>query len=198
MFALLLLLIPFRNLSTPRKMSERPNFAELVVYLLPENEWRTGETLQSQAFKDNKTSFSPGPMTSCLDLYHYNRLKEAGCNKKQLETAWKEWKKLGRFEHGEEYRYAIFDNLQPFGRARNLFEEIQNGLQGSEEERQKIYRRWIQKGLKEAAKSKDWHNFLEVQRDIIDVNLLARVSGDSGNGFSKIEWNKERLGNRIY
>jgi hypothetical protein len=176
----------------PRQMSGDPHFAELVVYILPEDLWTQGYTLQS---KGSQNKPPPGPTNSCLDAFHYGKLKEVYDNKAQLEKAWKEWKKLGRYEYGEEQRKLLFDDFVPIGRANCIYEEVRKAKEGSVEDWEEFYDLWLQKGLREARKCKTWLHFKEIE-ELENVNKMEEMTRTT---FSwKIRWDKDIVGKRIY
>ena len=98
------------SLKRPRPMSIVPTFAELVVYYLPAEEQKNGTTLNTNP------NCPPSSKTSVLDMYHYRLLSEnEDCNQEVLKSAWKEWRRLGMYEHGEAYRRNILETTRHFG-----------------------------------------------------------------------------------
>jgi hypothetical protein len=63
----------------------------------------------------------------------------------------------------------------PFGVAKNLFGEIVSRLAGSDVDQVRFKEKWIQKGLIEVGRSKEWTTFQVVQKGIFDVKLLEEL-----------------------
>src|SRR5205809_7621091 len=106
-------MLMIRHTKCPREMSSNPSFAELVVYMLPSNEQSNGNTINSGK------QCSPGPKTSVLDEYHYKLLLElTPCyvDFEVLDSAWKEWLRLGEYEHGESQRRSLLNTTKPWGK----------------------------------------------------------------------------------
>lgn len=176
-------------------MSELPTFPELVVYLLPEKEWIYLVPPQyTPANTRRRTKNVSRP--SRLDRYHYQLLStHPDCDRPLLEVAYKDWLKLGEYEDGKEYGESLLNDIASFGVAKNLFEEIMSELMaGSDADQVGFKEKWIQKGLTEAGRSKEWTNFQVVQKGIFDVKLLEDSSSDTSY---KIQWKSPMLGRNL-
>ena len=181
-------------LLAPRQMSEKPTFPELVVYLLAEEEWIY---LVPPQFTPAKAQRNTRGMTrpSQLDNHHYQLLStHPDCDKSLLELAYKDWLKLEEYENGKQYGESLLNDIAPFGIAKNLFKEIMSGLAGSDVEQVRFKEKWIQKGLKEAGRSKEWTTFQVVQKGIFDVQLLEELSDYTSY---KIQWESPMLGRNL-
>ena len=87
------------------------------------------------------------------------------------------------------------NEIAPFGVAKNLYRKIMNGLMaGSDVNKAKFKEKWIQKGLTEAGRSKEWTMFQVVQRGIFDVKSLEDSSNDTSY---KIQWKSPMLGRNL-
>ena len=194
MIQLLFVLTSLRLLPAPRQMSEKPTFPELVVYLLPEKEWIY---LVPPQYTPAKTRRNTRNVTRPprLDNHHYQLLStHPDCDRPLLELAYKDWLRLEEYEDGKEYGESLLNDIAPFGVAKNLFSEIMSGLAGSDVCQMRFKEKWIQKGLTEAGRSKEWTNFQVVQKGIFDVKLLEDLSNDTSY---KIQWKSPMLGRNL-
>ena len=147
------------SLKRPRLMSMNPIFAELVVYYLPEDEQKRGYTLNSNP------NLPSGSKVSVLDLYHYQLLSSCDeCDRNMLESAWEEWKSLGKYEHGEKFRRTLYDSIKSLNVHIQLEREIRMGMDGSSKEMGIFYLKWQKKGMREAKSDKDWVMWKEVNQ----------------------------------
>ena len=192
MIQLLFVLTSLRLLPVPRQMSEKPTFPELVVYLLPEKEWiyLVPPQYTPANTRRNTRNVTRPPR---LDSYHYQLLStHPDCDKSLLKLAYKDWLKLEEYEDGKEYGELLLNDIAPFGVAKNLFSDIMSGLAGSDvDQAVRFKEKWIQKGLTEAGRSKEWTGFQVVQKGIFDVKLLEDLSNDTSY---KIQWKSPMLG----
>ena len=133
-----------------------PTFAELVVYYLSEDE-------QKPRFSDPNDP--PGSKISVLDTYHYQQLLACeDIDLDQLEVAWKTWKQLGQYEHGELFRQTLYNTTKGLNRCLKLYREIKRGLwEGTLREQVVFELQWEKKGLREAKSDKDWVMWKEVK-----------------------------------
>ena len=194
MIQLLFVLTSLRLLPAPRQMSEKPTFPELVVYLLPEKEWiyLVPPQYTPANTRRNTRNVTRPPR---LDNYHYQLLStHPDCDRSLLELAYKDWLKLEEYEDGKEYGESLLNDIAPFGVAKNLFSEIMSGLAGSDVDQVRFKEKWIQKGLTEAGRSKEWTSFQVVQKGIFDVKLLEDLSNDTSY---KIQWKSPMLGRNL-
>jgi hypothetical protein len=147
------------SLKRPRLMSMNPTFAELVVYHLPEDEQKRGYTLNSNP------NLPSGSKVSVLDLYHYQLLSNCDeCDGNMLESAWEEWKNLGKYEHGEKFRRTLYNSTKSLNVHIQLEREIRMGMDGSSREMGIFYLKWQKKGMREAKSDKDWMMWKEVNQ----------------------------------
>ena len=194
MIQLLFVLTSLRLLPAPRQMSEKPTFPELVVYLLPEKEWiyLVPPQYTPANTRRNTRNVTRPPR---LDSYHYQLLStHPDCDRSLLELAYKDWLKLEEYEDGKEYGELLLNDIAPFGVAKNLFSDIMSGLAGSDIDQVRFKEKWIQKGLTEAGRSKEWTSFQVVQKGIFDVKLLEDLSNDTSY---KIQWKSPMLGRNL-
>jgi hypothetical protein len=191
----LLVMTGLRRLPAPRQMSKQPTFPELVVYLLPEKEWIYLVPPQYSP-ANTRRSTNNVSRSSRLDSYHYQLLStHPDCDRTLLEAAYKDWLKLEEYEDGKVYGESLLNDIAPFGVAKNLFEEIMSRLMaGSNVDQVKFKEKWIQKGLTEAGRSKEWSNFQVVQKGIFDVKVLEDSSSDTSY---KIQWKSPMLGRNL-
>ena len=139
-------------------MSIVPTFAELVVYYLPAEEQKNGTTLNTNP------NCPPGSKTSVLDMYHYRLLsKNEDCDQEVLKSAWKEWRRLGMYEHGEAYRRNLLETTRRFGVHVELQKKIAAGMDGSAREMGVFWMEWKAKGMREAKADKNWEIWKEVE-----------------------------------
>src|SRR5271154_5618752 len=97
-----------------------PTFAELVVYYLPEDE-------QNRRLSDPNDL--PGSKVSVLDSYHYQQLLVCDeVDSGLLKSAWKAWKRLGQYEHGELFRQTLYNTTKPLNVHIQLQREIRAGM----------------------------------------------------------------------
>jgi hypothetical protein len=175
-------------------MSEKPTFPELVVYLLPEKEWIylvPPQYTPANARRNTRSATRPPR----LNNHHYQLLStHPDCDRSLLEFAYEDWLKLEEYEDGNEYGESLLNDIAPFGVAKNLFSEIMNGLAGSNVDQVRFKEKWIQKGLTEAGRSKEWTTFQVVQKGIFDVKLLEELSSDISY---KIHWKSPMLGRNL-
>jgi hypothetical protein len=159
-----------RNLTPPSSMTDQPSFAELVIYYLPEKEWDSGQQSELMA---------QGSKTSCLNKYHYALLRQnENCDHKVLAKAWTEWQELGKYENGETTRRAVFEKTKLYGRARMLYQEIEIGLNGIDEERMRFQAKWVAQGLREAKRMKEWNEFQVVDMTFGMVDDNSQITLD--------------------
>lgn len=169
-------------------MSLNPTFAEFVIYYLPVDEQRNGNTLN----RDN--TLPPCSKNSILDDYHYKLLlrDEVDCDREQLKKAWNEWGELGKYEHGERYRRTLFENTKRLNRHLELFDEIKAGVDGTSRQIGLFWIKWRAKGLREAKSNKDWEMWKEVE-------AMTRYFPDPvGCEKLKCQHYGECLGKKIY
>ena len=142
----------------PRLISMQSSFAELIVYYLPEEEQKWGYILNADP------NHSPGSKISILDSYHYQQLLNCQeyIDRELLKSAWKEWKELGTYEHGELFRQTLYNTTKPLNIYIRLQEEIKLGMDGSRSDIGKFYLEWHKKGMREAKSDKDWIMWKEV------------------------------------
>jgi hypothetical protein len=192
MIQLLFVLTSLRLLPAPRQMSEKPTFPELVVYLLPEKEWIYLVPPQHTPANTRRGNTRNATRPPRLDNHHYQLLStHPDCDRSLLELAYKDWLKLEEYEDGKKYGESLLNDIAPFGVAKNLFREIMNGLAGSDVDQVRFKEKWIQKGLTEAGRSKEWTTFQVVQKGIFDVKLLESLLDDTSY---KIQWKSPMLG----
>lgn len=192
MIQLLFVLTSLRLLPAPRQMSEKPTFPELVVYLLPEKEWIYLVPPQYTPANMRRGNTRNATRPPRLDNHHYQLLStHPDCDRSLLELAYKDWLKLEEYEDGKKYGESLLNDIAPFGVAKNLFREIMNGLAGSDVGQVRFKEKWIQKGLTEAGRSKEWTTFQVVQKGIFDVKLLEGLLDDTSY---KIQWKSPMLG----
>ena len=136
-------------------MSMNPTFAELVVYYLPEDE-------QKRRYSDPNDP--PGSKVSVLDSYHYQQLLTCDeVDPYQLKSAWKVWKQLGQYEHGELFRRTLYNTTKPLNVHIQLQREIRVGMDGPSRDMGLFELKWERKGLREAKSDKDWVMWKEVE-----------------------------------
>ena len=133
----------------PQIMYTNPSFAEMVVHYLPVEEQTRGYTVNT-----DKT-LPPSSKNSVLDEYHYLLLKETDCDSDEVKSAWRDWKELGKYEHGELYRRNLFENAKCLNPYLKLWKEISVGMDGPHEEMVRISMKWFAKGIREAKSNKD-------------------------------------------
>lgn len=164
-----------------------PTFAELVVYHLPKDE-------QKRRFSD--PSDPPGSKVSVLDKYHYQQLQECvGVDLHELKAAWKAWKQLGQYEHGELFRQTLYNTTKGLTPHIQLYQEIKIGMwDGTIKEKGIFEDRWERKGMREAKSDKDWVMWKDV---IVMTKYRPEIIGclreDCNHGNDH-----ECLGARIY
>jgi len=112
----------------PRPMNTlriNPSFPEIAFHYLSPDECRNHSNI------NNNTP--PGPEISILNKYHYNCLRSL-CPKKVLNTAWKEWKRLGEFKNGDKQRFVQYGEASSMKQRYELYQEVWKGTQGTQEE----------------------------------------------------------------
>jgi hypothetical protein len=130
-----------------------------VVYHLPREEFWKGNTLN----RDN--TLPPSSKNSFFDEYHYNLLLEGEmCKEAELNRTWRDWKELGKYEHGEEFRQKLAYQLIELKPFLDFFEIIKAGMNGTDRDIGVFYMKWRTQGLKEAASDKNWTIWKEVWR----------------------------------
>jgi hypothetical protein len=136
-----------------------PTFADFVVYHLPREEFQKGNTLN----RDN--TLPPSSKNSIFDEYHYNLLLEGEmCKEAELNRTWRDWKEMGKYEHGEEFRQKLAIELIELKPYLDFFETIKEGMDGMGKDMGIFYLKWRTQGMKEAARDKDWKTWTEVWR----------------------------------
>jgi hypothetical protein len=153
-----------------------PSFAELVCYYLPTKDWYQNESYF------NGTAPICAPETSIFDKYHYRLLEiNPDCNNMQLEMAWKEWCRLGKYKRGEDQRKNLFSGSAVWIHHRDIYNEIKCGLYGSIEDQEMFREKWMEIGIKEASENAMWETFEsfkeyemneETKRPLRDINQL--------------------------
>jgi hypothetical protein len=84
-----------------------------------------------------------------LGRFHYNLLKsKPDCPRAALDSAWKEWVRLGKFERGEEQRLTLMASTGEHAERRLLYLEAMK-LLGGEEESRAFRKKWEKIGLEE-------------------------------------------------
>ena len=147
-----------------------PTFADFVVYHLPREEFWKGNTFN----RDN--TLPPSSKNSIFDEYHYNLLLEGEmCNEAELNRTWRDWKEVGKYEHGEEFRQKLASELIELKPYLDFFETIKEGMDGDSKDMGVFYLKWRTQGLKEAARDKDWKTWTEVWR--MNETRFRRISG---------------------
>jgi len=176
-----------------------PSFPELVVYLLPEKEWRylvRSNTTTTTKPKDQNLGSRPPE----LNDYHYELLKLTDYDKQKLEDAYKNWRRLQEYENGKDFGEALLSDLAPFGTAWNVFREIESLFTVQDPAmRENLKNKWIRKGLAEAARTKSWQEFKIVEKNHL-WTLAALLSPTLNlNPFvdSKFWRQRQLLGKRL-
>jgi hypothetical protein len=160
--------------------------------LLPEKEWMYLVPPQYTPANVRRGNTRNSTRPPRLDDHHYQLLStHPDCDRSLLELAYKDWLKLEEYEDGKKYGESLLNDIAPFGVAKNLFREIMNGLAGSDVDQVRFKEKWIQKGLTEAGRSKEWTTFQVVQKGIFDVKLLESLLDDTSY---KIQWKSPMLG----
>lgn len=158
-------------------MSQNPHFAELVAYSLPESQW-----IYLVEFKQTpqRTHRPPFKKEEELGESHYQLLLLLpDCDKGLIEKAYKNWKKLEKYENGKECQQSLLNRVAAYAVNWNISEEIRIGLNGTEDEQAKFKDKWIGKGLWQAGRRSGWWRFNEKET----MDSLAYLKDDLRMSF---------------
>jgi hypothetical protein len=154
-----------RTARQPREMvsrNEPPEFAFFVCKYLPPMEWYRGYTLKNRDIP--LTTLTPGPLVSWFDLYHYEKLQEVEeVDKVLLKRSFNLWCYWGEFEGGEPQRNTLACLYMAWAKSLAFYEEIQKGVNGTEEQKKAFEEKWKAIGMVEAGRDTDWEIWEKLQ-----------------------------------
>jgi hypothetical protein len=154
-------------------ISKNPPFSELVCRYLTREEWTRNGRVESpwevdlgkKKYRFNymepiETNAQPGPEAGIMDKQHYRALsKNKECDKTILKAAWKEWKRLGCYEFGENQRRYLASHAQFTLDHIIAIQALCRGTEGSMEEQEEYTSKLMLEGKAQSNERGKWITF---------------------------------------
>ena len=104
---------------------------------------------------------------SMLDLYHYQLLSNYDeYDHNILESTWKEWKNLRKYEHEEKFHWMLYNSIKFLNIHIQLEREIRMEINELSREIEMFYLKWQKKDMKEIKLNKNWMIWKKINKMI--------------------------------